>query len=330
MKKNIIVKVLLLSLTTLVVSSVQLNAQVKEDDTGSHIRTVGGDNRFASELACPHFALHPQDVLHLTVHISGPEEKVNSIPWPYECSDAPRVGVFMEYGDHEVLVGYSQQIIQFQPGDGAPDLCSPKAIVSGHYCPNLYFANVSIPVDFRGYCFPSQSCEPILLEYRLIRDSRDPEVSHETLDLSTECQESLFPESCFCHSGEEVLSHQQEVWLTCNDFSSRVSVASDSKSASIPTTFFDAPISEDLQAVKLFPNPATEWILIQQQNINQKNISIQLVDNQGRSVIASSDILRLDENSIRIPTSHLSPGLYFCHISDGEKTVTKKIVKLRE
>jgi hypothetical protein len=71
--------------------------------------------------------------------------------------------------------------------------------------------------------------------------------------------------------------------------------------------------------LKVFPNPATDFVTFELENISQ-SATLELYNIQGKKVLAHSV-----ENS-PISVSNLSPGLYLYKVIDGESVKTGKLI----
>ena len=73
-----------------------------------------------------------------------------------------------------------------------------------------------------------------------------------------------------------------------------------------------------LNAVKMFPNPARDYV---QFSVNStENLDIQIFDMLGKSV------LRVDNVRNAVNVSELNAGLYFVQMTVGTQQATKKLV----
>ena len=73
--------------------------------------------------------------------------------------------------------------------------------------------------------------------------------------------------------------------------------------------------------IQLYPNPTTG--IVQLQRTTTERIQIQVIDQLGRVLIEQET----SQQSATMNMSRLPKGLYFVHINDGQKSITKKIVK---
>lgn len=80
---------------------------------------------------------------------------------------------------------------------------------------------------------------------------------------------------------------------------------------------------EDNNSVSIYPNPATDNIIINYTS-SSKNVSVKIYDATGRLVKVINNT-RSGENNIGI--SELDKGLYLINIMDGKTSVTKRFIK---
>ena len=81
----------------------------------------------------------------------------------------------------------------------------------------------------------------------------------------------------------------------------------------------DCPPEKMLQSLRIYPNPASDFINIEMLNTNLKDFSFSITDLSGKLLIRS-------ENSKKIDVSKLSSGIYFGTMTVEDQKLTKKIV----
>ena len=81
----------------------------------------------------------------------------------------------------------------------------------------------------------------------------------------------------------------------------------------------DCPPEKMLQSLRIYPNPASDFINIEMLNTNLKDFSFSITDLSGKLLIRS-------ENSKKIDVSKLSKGIYFGTMTVEDQKLTKKIV----
>jgi len=80
---------------------------------------------------------------------------------------------------------------------------------------------------------------------------------------------------------------------------------------------------EDLQSVgvAVFPNPNTGLFRVMTKETFGKNITVEMLDMNGRVVKSS----KMQGGSMEVDARDLSKGMYLVRVSNGEETVTRKI-----
>ncbi|WP_373709371.1 M20/M25/M40 family metallo-hydrolase [Kaistella sp.] len=81
----------------------------------------------------------------------------------------------------------------------------------------------------------------------------------------------------------------------------------------------DCPPEKMLESLKIYPNPANDFIQIEMVNLNQKDYSFTITDLTGRTLLQS-------RNEKRINVSKLSAGIYLGTMTVEDQKVTKKII----
>ncbi|MGE5395082.1 MAG: glycoside hydrolase family 3 C-terminal domain-containing protein [Candidatus Saccharibacteria bacterium] len=72
----------------------------------------------------------------------------------------------------------------------------------------------------------------------------------------------------------------------------------------------------------IYPIPATEYVIFENSNSNQRNINVEIINSEGQSM----DSFSTDELVYKYNTSKLKSGIYFCHISTKNENIVKKII----
>jgi len=81
----------------------------------------------------------------------------------------------------------------------------------------------------------------------------------------------------------------------------------------------------DLQTIKLYPNPASDQIVIDYEIIYVKEAKLQIYNSIGAVVFSKE--LKNKQDKIKIPVSDYKNGLYFCSLQiDGKLLNTRKII----
>ncbi|MBI4645285.1 MAG: SBBP repeat-containing protein [Bacteroidia bacterium] len=88
----------------------------------------------------------------------------------------------------------------------------------------------------------------------------------------------------------------------------------------------DMPKINDELSFKVYPNPAVNYFIIERQNIFEKrSINIRIVDIYDRTIKEFS--VAAPNVRIRVSTSGINSGIYYCYIYDGDKKLNvRKIV----
>jgi anaerobic selenocysteine-containing dehydrogenase len=76
--------------------------------------------------------------------------------------------------------------------------------------------------------------------------------------------------------------------------------------------------------VKIYPNPAKEFIMVDLNGINEKINHLKIVNLQGQMVYSSN--LTNQSQLINVPLNNLSEGVYYLQIQTNNEIITKKIV----
>jgi translation elongation factor EF-1alpha len=81
-------------------------------------------------------------------------------------------------------------------------------------------------------------------------------------------------------------------------------------------------ISES-ENIKIYPNPAQDFINIEVENISTSDFNILIINNLGQ--VVQQD--RLTQNVQQIPVNHLPKGIYTLQIRNEETVYVKRFVK---
>jgi hypothetical protein len=73
--------------------------------------------------------------------------------------------------------------------------------------------------------------------------------------------------------------------------------------------------------IKVYPNPATDFINIE--NLDGKSLNIKVLDGLGREIIGQT---KTSENNVKIPIRNVSTGTYFIQIQDQKQTIYRKVI----
>lgn len=80
-------------------------------------------------------------------------------------------------------------------------------------------------------------------------------------------------------------------------------------------------------AVSVYPNPAYENVILEAEGLSSVNFEIELMNIQGQLVYGSKQQSVLGKLTHTISTAQLPSGLYIMKISNGGKTISRKVVK---
>jgi hypothetical protein len=80
---------------------------------------------------------------------------------------------------------------------------------------------------------------------------------------------------------------------------------------------------------ELYPNPASQFVLLRFNSIVQGAATIEIINNTGQLVKQHSANLIKGYNQVQIPVSDIRPGMYILRINKGELSMIKKFVIAR-
>ena len=75
-------------------------------------------------------------------------------------------------------------------------------------------------------------------------------------------------------------------------------------------------------AIKIYPNPAKDYITISWDNLELNNASISLLNNLGQIVFEKS----INSNNDSISVNELADGMYYLKINSNNRIITKKVI----
>lgn len=81
----------------------------------------------------------------------------------------------------------------------------------------------------------------------------------------------------------------------------------------------DCPPEKLLESLRIYPNPAFDFINIEMLNSNFRDYSFNITDLSGKLLLKT-------KNSKEIDISKLSPGIYFGTMKVEDRKLTKKII----
>ena len=128
-----------------------------------------------------------------------------------------------------------------------------------------------------------------------------------------------FNESTRPHSASDTYANMDPVFVF-NVTKAALGAVQHFATADITTlSINDCPPEKMLQSLRIYPNPASDFINIEMLNTNLKDFSFSITDLSGKLLIRS-------ENSKKIDVSKLSSGIYFGTMTVEDQKLTKKIV----
>jgi len=90
--------------------------------------------------------------------------------------------------------------------------------------------------------------------------------------------------------------------------------------------YSNVPLSTDhfdTSDFKMYPNPSTDFIIVELDNKANEDMNIIVYDSRGR--VCKS--MTTNSKEAKIETANLSSGIYFVNVTTGNKTITKKFIK---
>lgn len=88
-------------------------------------------------------------------------------------------------------------------------------------------------------------------------------------------------------------------------------------------------IPDLLQSLKVYPNPASDFISVTYENLSSDKTEIKLIDLQGRTVstlYSGIDNIKQISKMFSLKEMKIVPGIYFMSIVKGKKQVNKKLI----
>jgi hypothetical protein len=81
-------------------------------------------------------------------------------------------------------------------------------------------------------------------------------------------------------------------------------------------------------AFKVFPNPASEYIVVQLEDIRSESVNIEILNTYGQ--VIKKEFLGTEKHVIFIDTDWLEEGIYFCRVNMGENSIgTQKFILIK-
>jgi len=121
------------------------------------------------------------------------------------------------------------------------------------------------------------------------------------------------------HSVEEFTDLKVVVWIQANDGTIEQSTYAKPSLISVDEVAFTS-------GVKIYPNPATDVVKLELNVETEKEISVQVVNTLGQTVLTNNVIdLTTGLNTFELNTSSLEAGMYLVNITSGNQVITKTI-----
>jgi hypothetical protein len=97
------------------------------------------------------------------------------------------------------------------------------------------------------------------------------------------------------------------------------------------TSFIRSDAGPDLneESIRLLPNPFREMFNIEIDVTDADRADIELADLTGKIMLRSSEGLVPGTNRITVDSSHLAAGAYMLRVTTGNKSLTRKVLKVR-
>jgi len=83
----------------------------------------------------------------------------------------------------------------------------------------------------------------------------------------------------------------------------------------------------EVQSIHIYPIPAKDYIHIELDNIDSKEIKLELFDNKGQKVYLSTRFERFEDKFITFYLKGLKTGIYYLKIYNNKTNIIKKIIK---
>ena len=77
---------------------------------------------------------------------------------------------------------------------------------------------------------------------------------------------------------------------------------------------------------QLYPNPANEYVMLEFYSTSEANLTFEILDMTGRIAVAEKDVAAAGDNSFKISTAALAPGIYLLRLNDGNAHYTQRFV----
>lgn len=126
-------------------------------------------------------------------------------------------------------------------------------------------------------------------------------------------------ESSYPHTSGDTLEHMDPIYLY-NVAKAALGAVQHFSGASLTNLAMVECRPEDmLQSLRLYPNPADDYLKVEMLNSNLKHFRFSLIDESGKVVVES-------ENQHRIDISNVPAGVYFGVMKIDDQTATRKVI----
>ncbi len=82
-------------------------------------------------------------------------------------------------------------------------------------------------------------------------------------------------------------------------------------------------VDDPTDEIKVYPNPASDYVVVQRENLSLELLSIKIIDISGKIVFEKSSI---NSNFTHIETTKFKNGVYVVEVTVGQKKLNKKII----
>jgi hypothetical protein len=82
-------------------------------------------------------------------------------------------------------------------------------------------------------------------------------------------------------------------------------------------------VDDPTNEIKIYPNPASDYVIVQKENQSLEPLSIKIIDISGKIVFEKSGI---NSNFTTIETTKFENGVYIIEIIVGQRKIHKKII----
>jgi hypothetical protein len=94
-----------------------------------------------------------------------------------------------------------------------------------------------------------------------------------------------------------------------------------------PVEEFEIPLQLESLGFGLYPNPATNQVIVEVPMIAEQDVMVSIIDPAGKAAITQHRTLGKGDNQITFDVQTLPSGVYFVQVRNGESVLTRKLVK---